>query len=87
MNTHVHADHVTGSGMLKQVFPSCKSILSASSGGKADLYVNHGDKVEFGNCNLEVRSTPGHTDGKRFHKVSLVENLFVNAVLFCMYMS
>ena len=35
------------------------------SGGLADVYVNHGDFIEFGSGHkLEVRATPGHTNGK-----------------------
>ncbi|XP_014672444.1 PREDICTED: persulfide dioxygenase ETHE1, mitochondrial-like isoform X2 [Priapulus caudatus] len=63
LNTHVHADHVTGTGLLKKTFPQCRSVLSELSGGKADIYVKHGDKVSVGGLNLEVRATPGHTNG------------------------
>jgi glyoxylase-like metal-dependent hydrolase (beta-lactamase superfamily II) len=28
MNTHVHADHITGTGMLKKLLPGCQSVLS-----------------------------------------------------------
>uniref|UniRef100_A0A915KKV6 Persulfide dioxygenase ETHE1, mitochondrial n=1 Tax=Romanomermis culicivorax TaxID=13658 RepID=A0A915KKV6_ROMCU len=62
-NTHCHADHVTGSGKLKQLLPGCKSLIAESSNCKADVLVKPGDIVEFGNLKLEVRSTPGHTDG------------------------
>ncbi|VVC25622.1 Metallo-beta-lactamase [Cinara cedri] len=62
-NTHVHADHITGTGELKKLIPSCQSIISQLSGGKADIYVNPGDEIEFGRYSVEVRSTPGHTNG------------------------
>lgn len=63
MNTHVHADHVTGTGLIKSKVPGAKSIISKASGSKADLHVEHGDKVSFGDLFLEVRATPGHTLG------------------------
>ncbi|KAJ4726555.1 persulfide dioxygenase ETHE1-like, mitochondrial [Melia azedarach] len=63
MNTHVHADHVTGTGLIKSKVPGVKSIISKESGSKADLHVEHGDKVSFGDLFLEVRATPGHTLG------------------------
>ncbi|KAH9779563.1 persulfide dioxygenase ETHE1-like [Citrus sinensis] len=63
MNTHVHADHVTGTGLIKSKVPGVKSIISKASGSKADLHVEHGDKVSFGDLFLEVRATPGHTLG------------------------
>ncbi|XP_030043030.1 persulfide dioxygenase ETHE1, mitochondrial [Microcaecilia unicolor] len=62
-NTHVHADHVTGSGRLKEKIPGCRSVLSLESGGKADVYIKAGDTIKFGGLTLEVRSTPGHTNG------------------------
>ncbi|KAK3098046.1 hypothetical protein FSP39_015562 [Pinctada imbricata] len=63
VNTHVHADHVTGSGELKTRIPGCKSMISAVSKAQADVKLKEGDKITFGNLELEVRSTPGHTNG------------------------
>ncbi|KAG5254811.1 persulfide dioxygenase ETHE [Salix suchowensis] len=63
LNTHVHADHVTGTGLIKTKSPGVKSIISKASGSKADLLVEPGDKVSFGDLFLEVRATPGHTLG------------------------
>ncbi|KAK4487205.1 hypothetical protein RD792_006525 [Penstemon davidsonii] len=63
INTHVHADHVTGSGLLKSKVPGVKSIISKASNAKADLFVEPGDKIIFGDLFLEVRATPGHTVG------------------------
>ncbi|XP_062217354.1 persulfide dioxygenase ETHE1 homolog, mitochondrial-like [Phragmites australis] len=63
MNTHVHADHVTGTGLIKSKLPGVKSVISKASGAKADHFVDHGDKIYFGNLYLEVRATPGHTAG------------------------
>lgn len=63
INTHVHADHVTGTGLLKSKIPGVKSVISKASNATADLFVEHGDKIQFGGLFLEVRSTPGHTLG------------------------
>nr|AAF78432.1 Contains similarity to an unknown glyoxalase II from Arabidopsis thaliana gb/U74610 and contains a Metallo-beta-lactamase PF/00753 domain. ESTs gb/AI999524, gb/AI100252, gb/AI099807, gb/T44412, gb/T42759, gb/R65540 come from this gene [Arabidopsis thaliana] len=63
MNTHVHADHVTGTGLLKTKLPGVKSVISKASGSKADLFLEPGDKVSIGDIYLEVRATPGHTAG------------------------
>ncbi|XP_068706301.1 persulfide dioxygenase ETHE1, mitochondrial-like [Montipora capricornis] len=62
MNTHVHADHVTGTGILKNL-TNCKSVIARISGAKADVLINDGDTIDFGDQALEVRSTPGHTNG------------------------
>ena len=63
LNTHVHADHITGTGLLKREFVGMQSVLSKVSGGQADMYVEAGDKITFGRLFLEVRATPGHTAG------------------------
>ncbi|XP_050695960.1 persulfide dioxygenase ETHE1, mitochondrial-like [Eriocheir sinensis] len=63
MNTHMHADHITGSGLLKKLVPGCKSLISKESGADADIHVVHGELVKFGEQELEVRGTPGHTNG------------------------
>jgi glyoxylase-like metal-dependent hydrolase (beta-lactamase superfamily II)/rhodanese-related sulfurtransferase len=63
LETHVHADHVTGAWLLKRQFGSA-IVLSEKSGAEgADRYVNHGDRVPFGPRHLETRATPGHTHG------------------------
>ena len=63
MNTHVHADHITGTGELKRLLPGCKSVIAGVSNAVADVKVKHGDKIKFGKYELEARSTPGHTNG------------------------
>jgi glyoxylase-like metal-dependent hydrolase (beta-lactamase superfamily II)/rhodanese-related sulfurtransferase len=63
LDTHVHADHVTGASLLKAQ-TGAKIALSAKSGAKgADLYLAHGDRVSFGKRHVEARATPGHTEG------------------------
>ena len=47
MNTHVHADHVTGTGILKNL-TGCKSVISKISGARADVFINDGEKIDFG---------------------------------------
>lgn len=63
MNTHVHADHITGTGKLKSEFPGCKSVLGSQNKAIADIYQGDGSKVTFGSHELEVKNTPGHTNG------------------------
>ena len=63
VNTHMHADHITGTGLLKKLMPPVKSVISTESGAASDVKVTEGDKIKFGKHELEVRSTPGHTSG------------------------
>jgi sulfur dioxygenase len=63
LETHVHADHVTSGWLLKQR-TGCRIALAANSGAAgADRYLVQDDVVAFGDRNLQVRQTPGHTDG------------------------
>ena len=63
LETHVHADHVTGAWMLKRQFGSRIALSQNSGAVGADRYLAHGDKIEFGERHLSVRATPGHTNG------------------------
>jgi sulfur dioxygenase len=63
VNTHAHADHITGTYLLKQKVAGLQSVISKASGAAADRHLQHGDRIEFGNRFVSVRATPGHTDG------------------------
>lgn len=63
VNTHMHADHITGTGELKKLSPGCKSLISRASGAKADILIDENDVVQFGNHRLKILATPGHTNG------------------------
>jgi sulfur dioxygenase len=63
VNTHVHADHVTGSGEIKKRIPTCKSAIAKVSQAMSDVLLSEGDFLEFGKFKIEARSTPGHTNG------------------------
>ncbi|MGQ0741392.1 MAG: rhodanese-like domain-containing protein [Alphaproteobacteria bacterium] len=63
LDTHVHADHVTGAWMLKQRLGSRIFISEASGAECADGKLKHGGSITFGDQRLDVRATPGHTRG------------------------
>lgn len=63
MNTHVHADHITGTGLIKSKIQGVQSVISKASNAKADMFIESGDRIYFGDLFLEVRPTPGHTCG------------------------
>jgi glyoxylase-like metal-dependent hydrolase (beta-lactamase superfamily II)/rhodanese-related sulfurtransferase len=63
LDTHVHADHVTGAWLLKQRLGSGIAISAAGGAAGADRYLKDGDKVAFGGRRLTALATPGHTDG------------------------
>lgn len=63
INTHCHADHITGTGLLKQRLANLKSGIAAAAGAKADILFVENDIIKFGKHTLIVIPTPGHTDG------------------------
>ncbi|MBI2783232.1 MAG: MBL fold metallo-hydrolase [Gammaproteobacteria bacterium] len=63
LDTHCHADHVTSAWLLKQR-TGADILIAANSGVEgADRYLRQGEHVQFGARYLEVRETPGHTNG------------------------
>uniref|UniRef100_A0A336M0A0 Persulfide dioxygenase ETHE1, mitochondrial n=1 Tax=Culicoides sonorensis TaxID=179676 RepID=A0A336M0A0_CULSO len=63
MNTHMHADHITGTGYLKKLLPKTQSVIGKASGAQADRYLVDKETVKFGKFEIEAVSTPGHTNG------------------------
>ncbi len=62
LETHVHADHVTGAWLLKRRMGSQIMVSAASGAAGADRYLVQDDVVAFGGRRLLVRATPGHTN-------------------------
>src|SRR5258708_2539973 len=63
LETHVHADHVTGAWLLKRRTRSQIMLSAASGAAGAGRYLVQDDVVAFGGRRLLVRTTPGHTNG------------------------
>ena len=62
LETHVHADHITSSGKLRDKF-SAKVVLHENSGAKcADLLIQDNDVLNLGNTEIKAIHTPGHTN-------------------------
>jgi sulfur dioxygenase len=63
IDTHAHADHVTGSWLMRQATGCAIGLAAAVGAEHVSLPLRHGDQIEFGARHLVVRSTPGHTSG------------------------
>ena len=61
LDTHVHADHVTGAGMIRER-TGVKTVASRKGAPCADVHVDGGDVIHVGVLELSVLATPGHTD-------------------------
>lgn len=62
METHIHADHVTGSGLLRNEFNSRAAVHKNSNSDCADILLSDGDTLKLGDEVIKVIHTPGHTD-------------------------
>jgi len=62
IDTHTHADHITGLGALRDA-TGCKTMMGRESLADclSDTFAD-GDQLKFGNLYVEVIYSPGHTD-------------------------
>ncbi len=106
METHIHADHLTGNDYIKQKAKelgfgkNAKSVIgenvtkvtkywgkvfefeekSLQNASDFDILAKEGQKLKFGEVQIEVISTPGHTPCCVCYKIE--DNLFVGDVMF-----
>ena len=64
LETHVHADHITAGGLLRQKTGAQTGVSGLCGAETADIQINDGDVFEFGESEeIKVIATPGHTPG------------------------
>ncbi|MCI0654402.1 MAG: MBL fold metallo-hydrolase [Methylococcaceae bacterium] len=83
LETHVHADHITASGLLRQRTGAATGVSQLCGASYATRKLNHGDVLRFGEKEtILVIATPGHTAGSlSFHwrdRVFTGDALFIN---------
>lgn len=62
LETHVHADHITGTGKLKEL-AHCIGIVPEKAKVKcADRHILDGEILNVGNIKISAIAAPGHTD-------------------------
>lgn len=62
-DTHAHADHITAAWLLKQKTGCQIALADVIGANNVDLSLKHGDTIGVAGVTLQVRATPGHTDG------------------------
>ena len=63
LDTHVHADHVTGANALKAASGAITAVGEACGTVGYDHALIDGERIEFGGETIRAISTPGHTPG------------------------
>src|SRR5499426_3077928 len=79
IDTHVHADHITGLGALRDQ-TKCITVMGERSGvDVVSMRVSEGDRIEIDDLALEVLYTPGHTDDS--YSFRLADRVFTGDTL------
>lgn len=63
LDTHVHADHITGSGEIRNRTGAKIGISSSYDMSTPDLHIEDGQELKFGSFTIKAIHTPGHTSG------------------------
>lgn len=79
LDTHVHADHITALGKLRED-TECLTIMGEQSKAECvSARVREGEKVKVGGLALETLYTPGHTDDS--YSFKLKDRIFTGDTL------
>jgi sulfur dioxygenase len=62
IETHIHADHVTGAARLREETGCKAAVPEKSAADHVDVSIREGEAIEVGTLRLEPLYTPGHTD-------------------------
>ena len=62
VETHIHADHVTGAGRLRALTGSKAGFPALSGADCVDFTISEGSPIAIGALQLRPLYTPGHTD-------------------------
>jgi glyoxylase-like metal-dependent hydrolase (beta-lactamase superfamily II) len=62
LETHVHADHITGAGKIADATGARIALSAKASVEGKHLSLEDGDIIRFGRHQLKAISTPGHTN-------------------------
>ncbi|WP_340122216.1 MBL fold metallo-hydrolase [Methylobacter svalbardensis] len=64
LETHVHADHITASGLLRQRLGAQTGVSGLCGAESADIQIQDSDVFKFADTEqIKVIATPGHTRG------------------------
>ena len=63
LDTHVHADHITGARALKERTDTTTAIAANCGATGYDRQLADGEMLVFGTENIHIIATPGHTPG------------------------
>jgi glyoxylase-like metal-dependent hydrolase (beta-lactamase superfamily II) len=70
LETHIHADHITGTGRLREL-TGCQGIVPQNASAKcADRFLGDEEILRVGEVEIKAIATPGHTDSHNAYLVN-----------------
>ena len=72
METHIHADHISGSGQLKELL-GCETISGHSGAKCSSITMRDQEELELDDIKLRAIYSPGHTDDSYCFLIESVE--------------
>jgi glyoxylase-like metal-dependent hydrolase (beta-lactamase superfamily II)/rhodanese-related sulfurtransferase len=79
VDTHLHADHITGLGALRDL-THCVTVMGEQSGvDVVSMRVGDGDRIDIEGVSLDVMYTPGHTDDS--YSFAMADRVFTGDTL------
>jgi sulfur dioxygenase len=70
LETHVHADHITGTDKLRQMTGCLGIVPERAQVACADRHIHDGEMLKLGAITIKAISTPGHTDSHMAYLVN-----------------
>lgn len=70
LETHVHADHITGTGKLRESTNCLSFVPKGSHVECADHQIQDGETLQVGTVTIKAIATPGHTDSHMAYLVN-----------------
>jgi len=81
LETHVHADHITGTSQLRQRSGCIGIVPTQAQVECADRFIQDGEVVCLGNVEIKAIATPGHTDSHMAYLVNQTHLLTGDSLL------
>ena len=70
LETHIHADHITGTGKLREL-TNCVGIVPENAQAEcANRFIKDKEVLEIGEITIKAIATPGHTDSHMAYLVN-----------------
>ncbi|MGK7928921.1 MAG: MBL fold metallo-hydrolase [Spirulina sp.] len=70
LETHIHADHITGTGKLRELTGCLGIVPENARAACADRQIKDGEILQLGGIEIEAIATPGHTDSHMAYLVN-----------------